>query len=145
MVKAREVASFLDTITLLEAPNGTTPETALHEGRQDLEVVVAALEQGHPCLKRPHLLGEAPRIFLNLVSEAMGMPQFLRAQFRTVHPQVFASYVNGLLYPDPSESTISDDDLRYIAERFGKDDYRFPARVLKIIADRKNRRASQHC
>ena len=145
MDKAKAVASFLETITLLDTPNGIKPETALHEGRQDLSVVLAAIEQGHPCLQRPHLLGEAPRIFLDLLSEAMGMSQFLRAQFRTVHPQVFASYVNDLLYPDPSESKLSDDDLRHIAERFGKDDYRFPARVLKIIANRKDRRATQHC
>lgn len=145
MDKAKAVASFLETITLLDAPNGIKPETALHEGRQDLSVVLDALEHGHPCLLKPILIGEAQRTFLQLASEAMGMSPFLRAQFKTVHPNVFAGYVNGLLYPDPSEQLLSDDDLRFIAERFGKDDYRFTGRVLKIIANRKDQRAAQHC
>ncbi len=76
----------------------------------------------------------------------MGMSTFLRAELRTVHPKVFASFVKEILYPkDPSESFISNDDLQYIMERFGKDDYTVKGRVLKIIANRKDRRAAHHC
>jgi hypothetical protein len=143
MDKQKAVAGFLETISLLDAQNGVKRETALHEGRQDPSVVLAALEHGHPCLLKPILIGEAQRAFLQLVCEAMGMPKFLRAELRTVHPKVFASFVKEYLYPeDPPESLISDDDLRYMVERFGTDDYTVKGRVLKIIANRKDQRAA---
>jgi hypothetical protein len=148
MVKQEAVASFLETITLLDALNGVKRETVLYEGRQDLDVVIAALEQGHPCLRKPILIGEAQRTFLQLASEGMGMSKFLRAEHKTVHPNVLATFIKEFLYPeDPPEPLISDDDLRHIVERFGKDDYSVKGRVLKILANRKDQRAeaAQRC
>ncbi len=52
MDKQKAVAISLETIALLHA-DAVTRETALNECRQDLSAVLAALEHGHPCLRKP--------------------------------------------------------------------------------------------
>jgi len=132
------VAEFLESISLLDTPNGIKPETALAEGHRDYFIVLAALEQGHPCLQRSVYSGQAPRTFLQLVRETMGMSKFLSAQLPTVHPRVFVGFISEYLYPEPSETPITDDELRCNGDRWTDE----KGRLHKILANRKDRRAA---
>jgi hypothetical protein len=126
---------FLETMDRLEA-GMIQAQAALAEGRANLAAVVAALQIGHGCLQRELFVGAAPRVFLELACEAMGMSRFLRADHATIHPTVLSRFVNTLLYPEPTSKQFSDADLQLVKRRFGKDDSRMDWRVNFILASR---------
>ena len=137
-----DAAKFLETIDLLKA-GAISVNTALGLGRKKPSAVLIALARGHGCLSKPILLGDAPRVFLSLVCETMGLHDFLRAELPTVHPGLMATFVDGMLYPAPSAKEVPDDEVRYMKERWAGD-HRIKSRVDRILADRRTEAAREN-
>jgi hypothetical protein len=135
-----QAKQFLETIEL--AIVGTlTKEDVLKVGRTNLPSVVAAFEEGHPCLMKSQLIGDVQWAFLHLVREAVGTVPFFRVPHPQVHPKLMIQYVSDLLYPSPTEKEMSDEELRFAKERFGGIHKRISWRVNRILSDRKATRS----
>jgi hypothetical protein len=131
---------FSESIAFANA-GALTKEDLLRLGRANLPAVLVAFEQGPKCLEKSQLINDVQWALLQLVREGIGTTAFLRMPHPQVNPQLLVQFVGDLLYPSPSEAEISDDELCYAKQRFGKAHKRIAWRVHRILADRKAARS----